>query len=112
MNKYVIALIVMVFISSASQILLKLSASEEHESSVNYFLNWKVILSYGIYFGVTLVNTLFIYKGLKLSEISLLESFGYIFVPVLSFFLLKEKITKKQLLGIVLIIIGVVIFNL
>lgn len=112
MNGYAIAFVFMVFISSLSQILLKISANEEHTSGITYMINWKVIVSYAVYFGVTLINTLFIYKGLQLSSISMLESFGYIFVPVLSWIFLKEKLQKRQIFGIVLIVAGVVLFSL
>ena len=112
MNKYALMLGGMVFISSVSQLVLKISANEKHESRIGYFINPKVILSYAVYFAVTLANSLYIYKGLRLSEISMLESLGYIFVPLLSFFVLKEKITGRQIAGILVIIAGVLIFSL
>ena len=36
----------------------------------------------------------------------------YVFVAILSYYLLKEKISKKKLIGLITIIIGVLIFSL
>jgi multidrug transporter EmrE-like cation transporter len=41
-----------------------------------------------------------------------LEATGYIWVAILSFFILKEKITTKKLIGLVGIIAGIVVYSL
>ena len=45
-----------------------------------------------------------------LSMAPVLESSGYIFVAILSYYFFKERLTKKQLLGMFLIIVGIVIY--
>ena len=40
----------------------------------------------------------------------IIESLGYIFVMILSNRILKEKITKKKLIGNLLILIGIIIY--
>lgn len=100
-----------VFISSVAQILLKKSANIERESKLKEYLNFKTIFAYGIFFGATLC-TLFAYKFIPLTMGAILETTGYIFVTILSYFLLKEKISRKKLIGLVIIIIGILIFSI
>lgn len=112
MNNYLIIAGVNVFISSLSQILLKSSANEKKESLIKNFLNYKVIIAYIIFFGVMFVNSLVVFKHIELSQISIIETLGYIFVPILSFLILKEKISKNQVYGILIIFIGVILYNI
>lgn len=51
-------------------------------------------------------------KVVPLSMAAILNSLGYVLVAVLSYIFLKEKLTKKQLLGMTLIIIGIIVYNL
>lgn len=100
-----------VFVSSIAQILLKKSANIERENKLKEYLNFKTIFAYGIFFGATLC-TLFAYKYIPLTMGTILETTGYIFITVLSYFFLKEKISKKKLIGLIIIIIGVLIFSI
>ena len=71
----------------------------------------RVILAYTIFFLATLC-TVFAYKYVPLSMGPILGATEYVFVALLSFFLLKEKIGKKKLAGLLVIIAGVIIFSL
>ena len=108
---YSLILLASVFISSVSQILLKKSAEIKYPSKIREYLNPYVIIGYGLFFGCTLVS-MFALKVVPLSMSPMIESCGYIFVALLSFFFLKEKFTKRQLIGAALIVIGVVVFSL
>ena len=100
-----------VLISSLSQILLKKSADVERESKLKEYLNFKTIFAYFMFFSAT-ICTMLAYKYIPLSMGPILESMGYIFVAIFSYYLLKEKITKRKLLGLIIIIIGIVIFSI
>lgn len=100
-----------VFISSVSQILLKKSAQVEYGSKIKEYLNPRVIFAYIIFFGATLCSVL-AYTKIPLSFGPILESAGYIFVAILSRLFLKERITKKKLIGLSTIIIGIIIYSL
>lgn len=100
-----------VLVSSVSQILLKKSAQKEYPSKLREYLNPMVIIAYGMFFGSTLI-TMYALKVVPLSMSPILESAGYIFVAILSFLFLKEKMSKKQLIGMTLIIIGIVIYSI
>lgn len=100
-----------VFISSISQIVLKKSAQQEYPNRIREYLNARVILAYIIFFGATLCS-IFAYTVIPLSLGPILESAGYIFVAVLSWLFLKERITKKKMLGLSIIIIGIILYSL
>ena len=42
----------------------------------------------------------------------ILEATQYIFIAVFSYFFLKEKISKKKLIGLITIVLGVLIFSI
>ena len=99
-----------IFASACSQLLLKKSADKEYQSWLKSILNWRVISAYGIFFCSLLINITAMSQGMNLKDLPILESLGYVFVPLLSFFVLKEKITKRVIISIVLILIGIVWF--
>lgn len=109
--QYILIFILSVFISSCSQILLKKSAQEEHENKLKEYLNVKVILAYGMFFLSSLV-TIIAYRYVPLSMGPILEASGYIYVAVLGYLVLKETISKRKLVGLVIILSGIVLFNL
>lgn len=103
--------IVGVFISSISQIMLKKSAQKEYSSKIREYLNPMVIIAYIIFFCATLCSIL-AYTVIPLSLGPVLESAGYVFVALLSWFCLKEKISPKKASGLAIIIIGIMIYSL
>lgn len=101
-----------VFLCACSQLLLKKSAERVHSCWIASILNWRVILAYGIFFGSLFVNITAMQHGVELKSIPIIESLGYIFVPLLSFLVLKEKLSKRTIASMLFILIGVIIFNL
>jgi drug/metabolite transporter (DMT)-like permease len=110
MNKavYMLFFAFCVFVSSCSQILLKKSANKKHKG-IKVFINVETIAGYSIFFIVTLVNIV-LYKQIDLSSGALLESLSYIFVPALSWFFFREKLKQNQIIGILFIVMGIIVF--
>ena len=50
------------FFTAISQVLLKQSANKKYSNPLLEYLNWRVIVAYGIFFGVLLLN-LVLYKS-------------------------------------------------
>ncbi len=100
-----------VFISSVSQILLKKAANRTYESTIKEYMNPLVIGAYGMFF-CSVILTMLALRYVPLSMSPILESTGYIFVSVMGYFFLKERFTRRKLLGFALILVGVIIFNL
>ena len=109
-NIIIIFLIFNVFLASLSQILLKTQANKHEDTFIKQFLNFNIIIAYTIILLITFIN-IFLYKYISLSLIIIIDSLGFIFVPLLSCFFFKEKLNKKQLIGILLIIFGLAIYS-
>lgn len=109
MIKYICIFLLSVFIASISQILLKKSAEKQYENKLKEYLNPSVIIAYGMFFGSSLV-TVIAYKGVPLSMGPILEASGYFWVAMLSWILLGEKLKKKKAVGLLIIIIGIIIY--
>ncbi len=109
-KNYVILLLVSVFISSVSQIILKTAANKTYESTLKEYLNFRVIFSYVLFFLSTILTMLALRK-VPLSMQPILESTSYIYVSVMGYFLLKERFTKRKLLGLALILLGIVVYS-
>lgn len=97
-----------VFISSVSQIILKSSADMKYDNKLKEYLNPRVIIAYGIFFLATLV-TVYAYKGIPLSVGPILETTGYLWISLLGYFILKEKISRRKLTGLIIVVAGIII---
>ena len=107
---YYVVVITSVFIAALSQLLLKSSSKDEHENVIREYLNWKVICGYGM-MGVSLLMNIFaMSKGVQVKEVSIIESLSYLFVPAMSFFAFKEKLSWQKIGAIAVIMVGVVVF--
>ena len=104
-------LLVSVFISSVSQILLKKAADRTYENHIREYLNPLVIFSYAMFF-CSVILTMLALKKVPLSMQPILESTGYIFVAVMGSIFLKERLSKRKLAGIALILAGIIVFSL
>ena len=102
-------LILNVVFSSLTQILLKQEAVREHSNKFQTFINLRVILSYTIFIFITLFN-IFLYKYIEYKYVMVLESVSFISILVVSKIFLKEIVDKKQIIGVVLIIFGILIY--
>ncbi len=101
-----------VFIASVSQILLKQSAQKTGGGSfLSQYLNKYVIIGYLLLF-ISMLIPFYTYKFVPLKYGSITETTAYVFVMILSAIFLKEKITKKRLIGNLLIICGIIVFSL
>ena len=107
---YYLVVISSVFIAALSQLLLKSSSKDDHENVIREYLNWKVICGYGM-MGVSLLMNIFaMSKGIQVKEVSIIESLSYLFVPALSFFVFKEKLSWQKIGAIAVIMVGVMVF--
>lgn len=111
MSRYIGIWMFSVLISSFSQVLLKIAANKKYDSRIKEYLNPIVITAYGIFFLSTLL-TMYALKYVPLTMSPVIESASYIFVPVFGVLMLREKISKRRLLGMGIMLIGMLIFAL
>lgn len=100
-----------VFLSAISQVMLKKAALRQYSSKLREYLNPLVILAYTIFVGTTFLS-IYAYKGIPLSMGPVLEATSYIYVTVFGATIFKEKLNKRKLVGLALIIAGIIIYSL
>lgn len=104
-------LLISVFVSAVSQVLLKISANRQHESTVREYANPLVIGAYAMFILSTLL-TVYAYKEVPLSLGPVLESTSYLYVTAFGALIFKEKVTPKKLAALALIVGGICVFAL
>lgn len=107
---YYLIVVLGVLLASVSQILLKKSAEEEHTSVITEYLNARVISGYALLALSLGLDLWAMHFGVLAKEVSSIEALSYLFVPVLSWFVFKEKISKSKAFAILLIMAGVIVF--
>ena len=98
-------------VAGISQILLKMAANKSYDVWWRSYVNPYVITGYGLLFGTTILGVL----ALRFMPLVLSAAFaasGQIIVPVLSYLVLHEKISKRRMLGMAIIVVGIIIFSL
>lgn len=107
---YYLLVVISVFAAASAQLLLKQGAKKENASFWRQYLNPWVIGGYGIMGASLLLNIYCLSHGVQVKEVSIIESLSYLFVPALSWFFFKEKITWRKVGAIAVIMAGVVVF--
>lgn len=108
-NVYILLLLLSVVIASFSQILLKKSAEKAYDSIVKEYLNPYVVIGYGMMV-ISTITTILAYRGLEYKNGPVVESSGYILIMILSYIFFREKITRKKVIGNILVLLGIFVF--
>ncbi len=103
-----------VLIASFSQVLLKVAAGRTYQSRIREYVNPFVITAYGILFMSMLLTMFALWDGhnVNYSSSAIIQSMEYVFIPVLSMLILKEKIGRRKVIGMLFIFAGSLIFAL
>lgn len=107
---YYLLVIVSVLAAAGAQMLLKQGAKQQYSTFLRQYLNPWVIGGYGIMGCALLLNIFCLSHGVQVKEVSIIESFSYLFVPLLSWLFFKERITWRKAGAIMVIMVGVVVF--
>lgn len=114
---YRIIVILAVFTAACAQMLLKKGAQLPSPSGqgkgvrlLKQYLNGWVIGGYAIMGAVMLINIWCMSRGVLLKEVGIIEALSYLFVPALSWFFFRERITWLKAGAIGIIMIGIVVF--
>ena len=115
MNKtvfiYSCILLIGVFIGAISQVLLKRAAMKSYENPIREYMNPMVILAYVMFVGTTFLSII-AYKGIPLSMGPVLEATSYLYVTLFGVKIFHEKIDRKKLIALLLIISGIIIYSI
>ena len=110
-TSYAAIAFVSVIFSSLAQVLLKKSSAEKKKHWVFDYLNLKVCGAYAIMF-VCILLMIYSFTGMYYRYGAVIESFSYLLIMVFSWLFLKEKVTRRRVIGNGLIIMGVLIFSI
>lgn len=108
MSKYHVLFIAAVTIAAFGQVALKKGAIKASSFFKQYSNIW--VLSGYLLLLLSLGMNSLAYRGVPLKIGPVLESLGFLIVPLLSRFFFKERITVSRICGFILIIIGVMVF--
>ncbi len=111
MSNFIYIMVAGTFLTAISQILLKQSADEKHDSFLKEYLNRKVIVAY-ILFGTVLLANTYAYTRVDMKYGSVIETLAYVWIFIMSITLLHEKITPRKIIGNLLIVTGILIYRL
>ena len=111
MLSYAGLLLLGVFLSAISQVMLKKAALRQYSSKLREYLNPLVIVAYTIFVGTTFLS-IYAYKGIPLSMGPVLEATSYIYVTVFGVTIFKEKLNQRKLIGLALIMSGIIVYSL
>ena len=108
---YTLIMLIAVFISVVSQVILKKSAAIKRDSIWQEYLNAPVISAYFMLFVSTLLAVI-AYRVVPMSVGTILDTSSYIFITVFGVAVFKEKLTLKKAAALLLIISGILIYSL
>lgn len=105
MIRYFVILLIMTFMGSIASLFLKKASGAngllEMSKNVNLYIGG------GLYLTSAVLN-IWVLRYLDYSVVLPLTSFTYIWTMAISYLVLKEKITKKKIGGVILILLGAV----
>lgn len=102
---YFISLIIMTMLGAVASLFLKKASGTE--GIIAMLKNMNLYIGGFLYLASAVLN-IWILRYLDYSVVLPLTSLTYIWTMVLSYLILKEKITKKKIGGVVLILIGAI----
>ena len=113
MNSYYYAIYFGALLTVAAQLLMKKAAlkRKEKQSKVRSVLNPLSLLAYLMFVIVTLC-TFYGLKRVELMFMILVQPIVMILVLISSSYLFKEKLNSNKILGSIIIIFGVILFNI
>lgn len=106
---YACILLIGVFISAISQVILKKSALKKYDSKIKEYMNPMVIFAYMLFVGTTFLSII-AYRVIPLSMGPILEATSYIYITIFGVKIFKETINRKKVIALACIVSGIIIY--
>lgn len=100
---YYLCLLVMTLLGSVASLFLKRASSSDGLRA--FIMNINLYVGGALYLATAFMN-IWILRYLDYSVVLPLTSFTYVWTMGLSYLILKEKITRKKVAGVLLIVVG------
>lgn len=107
---YAGVLLIGVFISAISQVMLKKSALLKYSNKLKEYMNPLVIVAYILFVGTTLLSIL-AYRKIPLSMGPILESTSYIYITYFGVKIFGERMNKRKIGALALIVVGIIVYS-
>ena len=111
MWKSIILAIAAAGVAAYSQILLKISTTKHHKNTLCEYINRYVIGGYFLLSLSTVLNVL-AYISIDYMLGSVFGSLSYVLVVLFAYFMLHERVDRKKVVGILLVLVGIGIYNI
>lgn len=108
---YYIIMIAGIAIAAFSQLVLKKSAKKQHDSVLHEYVNFYTIIGYGMMF-LSTVCSLIAHKVVPVSMAPVWNSCSFILVALVGRIFLNEIPSRKKLMGLGVMVIGIIVFSL
>jgi len=108
---YYLLTLIVVFFTSVGHLLLKIASSRVTGTGERLYTNPISVVAY-IIFAVVAFLSIYAMKGLDLKVFFALNSLTYICIPLLAYVILRESFTRNKIIGVIIISLGVILFNL
>lgn len=102
---YLTSLLIMTMLGSVASLFLKRASGSD--SIIAMIKNINLYIGGGLYLASALLN-IWILRYLDYSVVLPLTSLTYVWTMLLSYWILKERITKKKICGVFFILIGAI----
>ncbi|WP_160683827.1 EamA family transporter [Clostridium sp. C2-6-12] len=106
---FFILLIIMTMMGAVAALFLK--KASEFKSLKHLAFNKNLYIGGGLYFLSAILN-IYILRSLEYSIVLPLTSITYIWTMIISYFILKEKVTTKKIFGIIFIFFGALLITI
>lgn len=107
-----ILVVISALLGAVSQMMLKQSARIGHANWWREYLNGWVIGGYTIMVLSLVANLWAIHLGVLAQEVSIIECINYLLIPFAAWLVFREPMSRRKILAIVVIMVGVVVFFL
>lgn len=108
MTVYLILLLIMTALGSVASLFLKKASGAD--GILSMLKNVNLYIGGFLYLTAAVLNII-VLQYLDYSIVLPLTSFTYIWTMILSYLILKEKITKKKMAGVAFIVVGAVLIS-
>jgi drug/metabolite transporter (DMT)-like permease len=111
MSLFFLLILTIIILTSIGQVLLKIGSISSNNSLIKIFTHPASLVGYMI-FAIVAYLSIDAIKEIELKFFFAVTSLTYIIVLFFSHIFLHEKITKYKIMGVILITVGVIVFNL
>lgn len=111
MNKYWFFLFAAVLVFTCSQLLLKRGAMRQSKGFLDDYLNLWVIGGY-VLMVVSTLCIIFAYQGVDYKNGPVIESLGFVLVMVFGRVFFGEKLSRRKVTGMGMVLAGIAVFYL